>query len=220
MDPYLEAENLWPYFQHELTASLHQLLLPSLADRYRARVGERRYVVEQALFTSLVRQEHHEEFIEIRQRGEGRLITFIDFVNPVNRTTSSGRQAYLTQREEARLAGSNLVEIDLVLQGPPVLDYSGEGLPDWDYAITVTRFHQPDRREIWTSLLAKRLPRFRLPLAKDDRDALVDLHAAFGRAYDQGDFGSQIDYRQDPATTLSVENRRWLDDLLRQRQLR
>ena len=32
----------------------------------------------------------------------------------------------------------------------------------------------------------KRLPKFKLPLAADDRDALLDLQAAFARAYDLG----------------------------------
>ena len=41
-----------------------------LVDRYRARVGQRRYVTEQALFTSIIRADHEEEFIEIRQRDQ------------------------------------------------------------------------------------------------------------------------------------------------------
>ena len=70
MDPYLENEGLWPSFHHQLVTSLYQILLPGLVDRYRARVGQRRYVSEQALFTSVVREEREEEYIEIRQRGE------------------------------------------------------------------------------------------------------------------------------------------------------
>src|ERR1700724_655929 len=68
MDPCLEDDKLWPGFQHQLVHSLYQILLPGLMDRYRARVTQRHYVNEQALFTSVVREEHHEHFIEIRQR--------------------------------------------------------------------------------------------------------------------------------------------------------
>src|SRR5205085_8201727 len=75
MDPYLEDEKLWPVFHHQFVACLHQLLLPGLVDRYRARTGQRHYVTEQALFTSIIRDEHHEEFIEIRQRQDGKLVT-------------------------------------------------------------------------------------------------------------------------------------------------
>lgn len=220
MDPYLEEEKLWPAFQHQLVTCLYQILLPGLVDRYRARVGQRHYVTEQPLFTSVVREEHHEEYIEIRQRNNGRVVTLLDVVSLANKTTTAGRQAYLEKRQEGRGIGANLVEIDLVLQGQPLLDYSREGLPDWDYAVTVTRTTQPDRFEIYTATLQKRLPRFRLPLAGDDRDTVVDLQTAFARCFDQGGFAAQIDYQRDPPTTLSSDDRQWLSDFLKQQKLR
>jgi hypothetical protein len=220
MDPFLEDETIWPAFHHQLITGLYQTLLPGLVDRYRARVGQRHYVTEQPLFTSIVREEHHEEYIEIRQRSDGRLVTLIDAVSPTNKLTQYGKQAYLEKRREGKNAGANLVEIDLVLQGQPVLDYSREGLPDWDYAVTVTRSAQPDRFEIYTATLQKRLPRFRLPLAGDDRDTVVDLHTTFTRSYDQGVFAGKVDYTRDPSVPLNDEDRRWLDDWLKQQNLR
>jgi hypothetical protein len=220
MDPYLEDEKLWPIFQHHLVNCLYQILLPGLVDRYRARVGQRHYDTEQALFTSIVREEHHEEFIEIRQRNDNRLVTLVDIVSPANKLTTAGRQAYLDKRREGKTCGTNLVEIDLVLQGQPMLEYSRDGLPDWDYAVTVTRGTQPERYEIYTATLQKRLPRFRLPLAADDRDTVLDLHAAFTRCYDQGNFASKIDYQREPPTTITDEDRKWLDELLKQQKLR
>jgi hypothetical protein len=220
MDPYLEGEDLWPVFHHQLVLCLYQILLPGLVDRYRARIAQRHYVTEQALFTSVVREEHHEDFVEIRHRTDGRLVTLVDVVSPANKTTNAGRTAYLDKRKEGRTAGANLVEIDLILQGQPTLEYSRDGLPDWDYAVTVTRATQAERYEIYTTTLQKRLPRFRLPLAADDRDTVLDLHVAFNRCYDQGDFASQIDYGRDPAPPLSDEDRRWLNDVLVQQKLR
>src|SRR5437773_5081485 len=194
MDPYLEDEKLWPLFHHQLATCLYQILLPGLVDRYRARVVQRHYTTEQPLFTSIIREEHHEELIEIRQRSDGRLVTLVDLVSPSNKTTMSGRAAYLEKRREGRTVGASLVEIDLVLQGQPMLDYARENLPDWDYAVTVTRATQPERHEIYTATLQKRLPRYRLPLAADDRDTVLDLHTAFNRCYDQAGFASRIDY--------------------------
>jgi hypothetical protein len=220
MDPFLEDDKLWSSFQHQLVSCLYQILLPGLVDRYRARVGQRQYTTEQALFTSVIREEHTEEFIEIRQRNNAKLVTLVDVVSPANKTTASGRQAYLDKRREGRSAGASLVEIDLVLQGQPMLEYSRENLPDWDYAVTVTRSTQPERYEIYTATLQKRLPRFRLPLASDDRDTVLDLHAAFTRCYDQGDFAAKIDYHRDPVTTLSDEDRQWLAEVLKQQKLR
>jgi len=93
-------------------------------------------------------------------------------------------------------------------------------LPDWNYAVTVTRAAQPERYEIYTATLQKRLPRFRMPLASDDRDTVLDLQSAFARCYDQGNFAARIDYKTDPAVTLADDDRKWLDDLLRQAKLR
>jgi hypothetical protein len=220
MDPYLEDEAVWPVFHHQLVMCLYQILLPGLVDRYRARVGQRHYVTEQALFTSVVREEHHEDFIEIRQRTDARLITLLEVVSPANKLTSSGRSAYLDKRKEGRTANANLVEVDLVLQGQSTLEYSRDGLPDWDYAVTVTRSTQPARYEVYSATLQKRLPRFRLPLAADDRDTVLDLHTAFTRCYEQGGFAGKIDYCRDPSTALSDEDKRWLHETLRQQKLR
>jgi Protein of unknown function (DUF4058) len=220
MDPYLEADGLWHAFHHQFVADLYKILLPNLVDRYRARVGQRTYVTEVALFTSVIRDQHAEEFIEVRQRGDGRLVTLIDVVSPSNKATAPGRQAYLAKRTEAKGGGASLVEIDLVLAGEPLLDYSREGLPEWNYAVTVTRCTQPERYEIYTATLQKRLPRFRLPMASDDRDQVLDLQSAFARCYDQGGFAGKIDYRHDPNVSLSDDDRAWLDGLLKQAKLR
>lgn len=220
MDPYLEDDAVWPVFHHQLVMCLYQILLPGLVDRYRARVNQRHYVTEQALFTSVVREEHHEDYIEIRQRSDGRLITLVDVVSPTNKLNTAGRTAYLSKRCEGKSANANLVELDLVLQGQPTLEYSRDGLPDWDYAVTVTRSTQPERYEIYTATLQKKLPRFRLPLAADDRDTVLDLHTAFTRCYDQGGFAAKIDYTKDPSVPLIDEDRRWLQDVLRQQKLR
>jgi hypothetical protein len=215
MDPYLEDELVWPVFQHQFVMCLYQILLPGLVDRYRARVSQRHFVTEQALFTSVVREEHHEDFIEIRLRNDGRLVTLLDVVSPCNKTTRAGREAYLAKRREGRSANGNLVELDLVLQGQPMLDYSRDGLPEWDYAITVTRSTQAERYEIYTTTLQKKLPRFKLPLAADDRETVLDLHAAFTRCYDQGGFAAKIDYAKEPPAGVKDEDRRWLREVLK-----
>jgi hypothetical protein len=209
MDPYLEDERVWPTFQHQLVNCLYQMLLPGLVDRYRARVTQRHYTDESAV-------PRYEDRIEIRQRSDGRLVTLLDVVSPCNKTTAAGRQAYIDNRREGRSANANLVEIDLVLQGQPMLEYSREGLPEWDYAVTVTRATQPDRHEVYTSTLQKPLPRFRLPLAADDRDTVLNLHAAFTRAFDQGDFDGQIDYRREPPGPVSEKYRPLMETLLRE----
>jgi hypothetical protein len=223
MDPYLEHPKLWPGFQHQLLACLYQILLPGLVDRYRARIGTRTYVSEMPLFTSIVREEYNEEFVEIRSRADNRLVTLLEVVSPGNKTTPAGRQAYLDKRREALAQRAGVVEIDLVMQGRPTLTYSREGLPEFDHAVSVTRATAPDRYEIYTATLQKRLPKFKLPLAPDDRDTLLDLQSAFARAYDNGGFAAAIDYRNSPPppdVPLTEAQKAWVEDLLRQMKMR
>ena len=210
MDPYLEDEPLWSVFQRQVVHALYQMLLPGLMDRYRARVAERHYTSEQALFTSVLREEHHESLLELRQRSDGRLVTLLEVISPANKGTPEGRQAYLGRRQDARRQNAHLVEVDLVLQGTPVVDYARDALPTWDYSVAVSRWTKPDLPQVYPAALAKPLPRFRVPLASDDREVVIDLQAAVTRAYDQGDFFEKIDYQRDPNTKLSAEQRDWL----------
>ncbi len=211
MDPYLEDVALWPSFQHALITCLQEMLQPGLIERYQTRLNERRYNAQ---------GEQREEYLEIRRLRDEQVVTLLDVVSPANKTTAVGREAYLSTRQQSKAAGASLVEIDLVLQGQPMLDYSRDGLPEWDYAVTVTRATQPERYEIYTATLQKRLPRFRLPLAADDPDAVLDLQTSFARGYDRANFGGQINYREAPVVPLSKEKRRCLDELLRAKQLR
>jgi len=220
MDPFLEDDKHWPAFQPLLVHALYQMLLPGLMDRYRARVCERHYMSEQALFTSIVREEHKEAYVEVRQRSDGRLITLMEVISPANKITTDGRCRYLERRAEVKNMNVNVVEIDLVLQGQALIEYAKDSTPTWDYAVVVTRWTHPDRYEIYSATMPKRLPRFRVPLASDDRDTVLDLQAAVARAYDQGDFVKGIDYSVDPATKLSDENRRWLQEYLKGQKLR
>jgi hypothetical protein len=157
MDPFLEDRSLWPEFNHRLIAVLKEILWP-LVETYQVVIGTRQYAG----------QEHPEHVLEFRRRSDGTLVTLVDLVNPANRSLVLGRQAYLEYRRTAKENHASIVEIDLVLQGAPMLEYSREGLPKWHYAVTVIRGAQPDRYEIYTATLEKRLPRFRLPLASDD----------------------------------------------------
>jgi hypothetical protein len=219
MDLYLEDEKLWNDFQHKLASCFYQSLL-QLSDRYRASICQRTYSSEQALFTSIIREQHKEDFIEIRQKSDRKLITLIDIVSPTNKMRKEGRDSYLETRKAAQSCKASIVEIDLVLQGQPMLEYSRDGLPEWDYAITVERSTQPGRFEIYTTTMRKRLPRFKIPLASDDRDLVHDLQQTFGKCFDESNFGAKIDYKRDPALKLDDDDRKWIAEELKKNKLR
>jgi hypothetical protein len=222
MDPFLEEEKLWPEFQQQFVAGLYQFLLPCLVDRYRARVGVRSYHVELVLFTSVQRELHEEQYIEIRERSDGRLVTLIDVVSPGNKTTGVGRDAFLATRKLAESQHASSVEIDLITHGQPLLDFSRYALPEHDYTVTVNRSLAPTKYEIYALSLQKRLPKPKLPLAVDDRDALLDLQDVFRFAYDKGRFGQRLEYGKElpGVVKLSDVNRSWIDLTLKQNKLR
>ena len=222
MDPFLESPVVWPAFHQNLAAALYHAVLPGLADRYRGRIGSRDYVTELALFTSVLREPHTEPFVEIRQRTDNRLVTLVDFVSPSNRTTAAGKAAYLDTRTEALNQRAAVVEIDLVTQGKPPLEFDRSQLPEHHYTVTVTRGTAPHRHQVYAAVLSKRLPPFKLPLAADDRDTVIDLQVSFTRAYDAADFARKIDYATEPPAEVSLpaEDRAWLADLLTRAKLR
>jgi Protein of unknown function (DUF4058) len=219
MDPYLESPALWPGFQQQFVTCLYQLLLPNLADRYNPRPVRRTYHTEIVLFTSIIREEHVESFVEVRRRTDSRLVTLIDVVSPANKTTAEGRAAYLAQRRLAQNAGANLVEIDLVLQGKPTLDFPRDGL-DCDYTVTVARADRPDRYDVYPITLREKLKKVKLPLGPEDGDRPLDLQNVFARCYDQSGYAKQIDYAADLPVPVPEDTRKWVDALLRQLKLR
>ena len=207
MDPFLEGLSLWPAFHHQMMSVLVETL--KLGERYQVGLRERRYPNGSSPGQAGA-GERCEIYLEIRDAKAGSLVTLVDLVSPANKTTDSGREAYLYTRQQGKEARANLIEIDLVLQGRATLDYCREGLPEWDYAVTVTRAVQPDRYEIYTATLKKRLPRFRLPLADGERDIVVDLQAVLSRAYQQAGFPGRIDYRPEAIAGLKEAHRRQL----------
>jgi hypothetical protein len=215
MNPYLEQPRLWPAFHKQFIAAAYQVLLPGLVDRYRARISARKYTSELVLFTSVTREEHIEEYIEIRSRIDGRLITLLDIVGLGNRTTTGGQAAYLATRQMAHTERANIVEIDLLTQGNPPVTMDRTKVVDPYCAVTVTRGNTPERHEIYPGAVLKRLPKFKLPLAADDRDTVQDLQQMFARAYELGNFDSQIDYTQ----PLPVDVKLPADDLVCLREL-
>jgi hypothetical protein len=192
MDPYLEDATLWPEFQRSFVAVLHAALCPGLNDRYRVRVSSRLGSDPDGPV---------DEYVEIVQASDEKLVTLLDLTSPRNKTTDAGRQAYLDTRRRAKDSGANIVDIDLVLQGAPTWDYARGFLPDFDYAVTVHRATRPEQLEVYTSTVDKRLPRFRVPFGETDRDNVADASAILVHVYDQAGFGARIDYGK-PAAAL------------------
>lgn len=219
MDPYLESHVHWPTFHQQMIVGLAEALQPSLGDRYRLRFSTRSYAVDQVLFTSIIREEHRENCIEIRQRANDKLTLVLDLVSPGNRTAPKGRIEYTTQAHAIRQQGSHLIEMDFILQGQTCLDADLSALSEKQYVVCVHRSAKPARNELYGSTLPKRLPRIRVPLAADDRDLVLDLQAVFQKVYDRF-FAGKVDYTKDPPVRLSDADNAWMLQVLKAAKLR
>jgi Protein of unknown function (DUF4058) len=220
MDPYLEDAKRWPTFHQQFISALSDALQPALSDKYRLRLGNRHYDIEQVLFTSILKEQMQEPFLEIRQKSSSdKLVTLIELISPTNRTHPEGKRRYELRRAEARMEGAHFVELDLVLQGQTCLEAELTSLNESQYVCCVTRAARPIKHELYGTLLTKRLPRIRLPMQADERDLVLDVQALVNRVYDRC-FDRQIDYNVDPHVPLSDADRHWMDQLLRNENLR
>lgn len=159
-----------------------------------------------------------EGFIQIIDTTTGgTLVTVIEFLSTSNKFAGKGQKQYLLKQEELYQASVSLVEIDLLRSG------------DWVFRLPMSRV-TPELRaphrvcvhrgwtlgdyEYYALPLQKPLPKIRIPLRRNDRDATLDLQAMVDLAYRNGAY-DDIDYRKPAVPPLEGELDRWADELLR-----
>ncbi len=236
MDPYIERPEIWPDCHDRLITFIQEALQPQLRPRYVALGQDRLFVVESEDLADPIyvaqsagadahvifdfrREEIRQPLIQIIEPAAGnRVVTAIEVLSPDNKTTGEGRDSYLQKREEYWASGTNLIEIDLLRTGQPTVRVSAEHmatLRPWHYLVAVTR-RWPSRQEVYAIPLSSRLPRVRIPLAADDQDVVLDLQAAFTRCWDVGPYPELLRYDGPPPGTLTPDEVRWCEDVLRQ----
>ncbi len=162
-------------------------------------------------------EEIREPFIEIVEPSSGRIVTTIEVISPTNKDRSEGQDAYEQKREEYWDGGANVVEIDLLRAGTPIVKVAKhklEKLRPWDYVIAVSR-RIPGRQEVYAFPLERRLPRVSIPLLREVPDVMLDLQAAFDRCWDEGPYPGMSRYDKPPPGEFSTERVHWCQQLLR-----
>jgi hypothetical protein len=168
----------------------------------------------------IIVEEETERWLEIRDTS-GRLITVLELLSPSNKR-DLGREDYLRKRRSYIAARVNLVEIDLIRQGGSLFpDAVRETLraKGAAYSVCVFRAAQPVAYETYPVSLRERLPAIRVPLRPTDPDATLDLQPLIDQCYQRGRY-QMLDYTQDPEPPFSPEDAAWIDQLLRQNELR
>jgi hypothetical protein len=116
----------------------------------------------------------------------------------------------------------NVVEIDLLRGESSIIDLderTQDNLKPWDYLTNVVRQGQLEH-EVYRVTVRDRLPRLRIPLRTESRDAVLDLQHIFDQVYDSGPYPDRVDYSSPPVLPLSAQDDAWADLLLRSAGLR
>ena len=162
-----------------------------------------------------------EGHIEIRKIGGGEpLITAIEVISPTNKSDARGRKMYLDKRESYFKSGANVVELDLLRAGEPVIGVPWERVrPDQlaPYRAAIRRGPAPEVElevEYYPLPLRQRLPVIAIPLRPTDQDVLLDLQTPIDLAYEKGRYGMRIDYSTPPNPPLSMPDAEWAASLI------
>lgn len=164
------------------------------------------------LMAKLSRKKAH-KFLKIVDQPGNRVVTVIEVLSPANKTAGEDRDSYLLKRDEYLVTGTNLVEIDLLLDGERVP--VGRPRPQADYYALVSRANRFPRASLWAFTVRDPLPVLPVPLKPADGDIALDLRVCLDRAYDDADYGNRIDYSFPPPIGLRSNDAEWAAGFLR-----
>jgi hypothetical protein len=142
------------------------------------------------------------------------LITAIELTSPRNKVEARGRKQYRRKRLAYYDACANVVEIDLLRAGRPLIDVPWEkvGVAELaPYRAVVRRAADagPLEAEYYPMPLRERLPVIRVPLRGADGDVALDLQQPLDQIYARGRYDNRIDYRNAPAPPLPPADAAW-----------
>jgi hypothetical protein len=151
--------------------------------------------------------------VEIRDAAQGRLVSAIEILSPVNKRPGQGLEEYRAKRETVLSAHAHLLEIDLLRQGtraPRLI-----GLPQSDYFIFLTRAERSQLTETWPVSVRDSLPVVPVPLLPGDKDVPLDLAHALCTIYDEARYDLSVDYGEPPVPPLPEKDAEWAQELLK-----
>ena len=146
-------------------------------------------------------QERRETYLVIREVKSMEIVTIIETLSPSNkRSSSDGREQYLTKRDEILRSKTNLVELDLLRGGKrlPVV-----GMPPGDYYAIVSRGHKRPKTDVYAWTLRQPLPPIPVPLKKDEPEVTLDLQQVFSTVYDRARYQLSLNYKTGLSVPLS-----------------
>jgi hypothetical protein len=157
-------------------------------------------------------------YLEIQDIATREVVTVIEVLSPTNKRPGAGRRTYEAKRQIILASATNLVEIDLLRQWPPIVP-----LPEkirTHYRILVSTSADRPQASLYAFNLADPIPAFPLPLRENDPEPIVSLQSLLGEIYDQSGYDLVIDYTAAPIPPLTPQESAWLTEWIRQSRQR
>ena len=239
MDPWVEEPSGWPDFHLTFLVALRHALSPCLPGRYSAYIDQYVWLEDKEETTERggkpdvfisdrdgdgtarataslpapatqnlpARLRRGSRYIRIVDRGSRRVVTVLELLSPSNKGTD--RDAYGTKRRDTIATRTNLVEIDLLRAGhrPPPRSAS-------PYRILISRASEFPRADIWGFGVREPIPMIPMPLDPEVPPVPLDIKPSLEYAYDDGNFGRDIDYSRPPTPRLDAADATWATALL------
>lgn len=169
---------------------------------------------------AFVHTDFHEGFLEIREAyGDRQVVTCIEVLSPSNkRFGSEGWFEYVRKRQSCLSGMCHFVEIDLLRRGRRMpMD---DDWPNSPYYLLVSRKEKAPRCTVWPATFRQPLPPLIIPLLHPDPDLTVPIQSLIETIYARSPYDADIDYRQPLHPPLSSADQAWLEERLRQTEIR
>jgi hypothetical protein len=145
-------------------------------------------------------------YLEIRDVTTSEVVTALEVLSPTNKRPGAGRRTYEAKRQIVLASATNLVEIDLLRQWPPLTPSNLAS----HYRILISASAQRPSASLYAFNLPDPIPPFPLPLRAEDPEPILHLKPLIDDIYDQSGYDLVIDYAQPPVPDVSEGDRVWL----------
>ncbi len=149
----------------------------------------------------------------VQRMPEARVVTILEILSPSNKAPGEGRDNYLSKRGEILHSGVSLVEIDLLRRWEPMPLETPT--PPGDYRILVCRGWQRPNAVLYPFGVRQAVPRFTLPLLRDDDEPDVALGALINRVHRRARYGQITRYDgPPPGPAFDAGTQEWINGRL------
>jgi hypothetical protein len=148
-----------------------------------------------------------ENYLEIHEVETGKLVTVLELLSPANKLHTQVREEYERKRDQIFRSRTNLVEIDLLRAGEPMM-VVGRTVQS-DYRILVSRGVERLHARLFAFNLRQPIPAFHIPLLPGDEEPLLDLGEVLHDLYDRARFDLRLKYEKAAVPPIKESDTGW-----------